>query len=260
MITKHIKFNNTVLPDYKIIVGLTSWPKRINDIKQTIHSIVHQSYKPDEFYIVLSEKEFPNHETDLPQFILGYVNNYDYVKLIWTKDNLRNFKKNLPLIKKYIDDPKAILCIIDDDTYYKPTYLEYIVTKFIEANKFNKQTITWNFPWEHGLWKNDEPARRLVGGFSIYLASFFKPIVYAVTEDDLETYKYLSEDMWITYNLRQSGIMIKILPYEDLSKRFYYTTIEDQDALRFTHIKYTTAEKTRLLKLCYNSHLKDNSI
>ena len=59
--------------NYRIIVGLTSWKKRINVLEPTIKSICEQIRTPDIFYLVLSKKEFPNLNTDLPKYIFVLV-------------------------------------------------------------------------------------------------------------------------------------------------------------------------------------------
>ena len=44
----------------EIIVSLTSYPKRINKIKQTLDSIFNQTIQPDKILLWLSNSEFEN--------------------------------------------------------------------------------------------------------------------------------------------------------------------------------------------------------
>lgn len=238
----------------KIIVGLTSWPGRINFIGQTLDSIVKQEILPDEFYLILSEKEFPNKEADLPKYILDFKDQYSFFKIEWTSDNLKNFKKTLPLIKKYINDTSVILYIIDDDVYYEKNYIKDTLKEFLLANTEKNTVITWNFPWNRDSWVRHPEKQRLIGHFSIYRPCFFKPIVYSIKESDLYEYEYLSEDNWISYNLRQNNINFKMLPYEDLVPLYKYTKTEKISPLNKIHHNIRLAKIQAFIKLCYNKY------
>lgn len=257
MIIKQKVFSKFVNKN-KIIVGLTSWPKRINGINDTLISIAAQTIKPDEFYLILSEKEFPNKEKDLPDYIIEFKNHHNFFKIEWTKDNLKNFKKNLPLIKKYNSDPNVILYIIDDDIYYKEKYIEDTLRCFLEVNESRNAVITWNFPWTSGGWVNNEPGRRIIGSYGIYRASFFTPITWTITEEDIARYNYFSEDFWITYNLHFNGVKFELLPYEHLTNLIEFTDTEKLSPLREIHNKYTPEEKLRNFLDCYNRHKHKN--
>ena len=48
--------------DTKIIVSLTSFPERMDDVHYTLYSLLNQEFKPDEIILWLSQEEFPNKE------------------------------------------------------------------------------------------------------------------------------------------------------------------------------------------------------
>ena len=56
----------------KVIVSLTSYPKRITDIQYTLFSIFNQTFKPDKIVLWLTEEEIPNREMDIPNHILKF--------------------------------------------------------------------------------------------------------------------------------------------------------------------------------------------
>lgn len=250
-------FNYTrYVSNSKVIVGMTSWPNRIQFIQPTIFSIINQVYTPDLFYLILSEKEFPNKEKDLPQYILDFKNQYNFFKIEWTTDNLKNFKKNIPLIRKYFNDTSVVLYIIDDDIYYKKFYINDTLKRFEKLNQKNPTVITWNFPWTNGTWNNDPEGRRLVGSFEILKPQFFKPIVYSITESDLNRYEYLSEDNWISYNLQKNKITFELLPYNNLMTYIEYTNAQNIDALSWKQGKIEYNKILGYVKNCYDLHSK----
>ena len=57
-----------------IIVSLTSWTKRIGNVKAVVESLIDQSLKPDRIEINLSIDEFPGRMNDLPDDLIKLVN------------------------------------------------------------------------------------------------------------------------------------------------------------------------------------------
>ena len=51
----------------KVIVSMTSWPKRINNIPTELNSFINKDTPPDLIKLNLCETEFPNKENDLPK-------------------------------------------------------------------------------------------------------------------------------------------------------------------------------------------------
>lgn len=97
----------------KIIVSLTTWEKRINNIPAVLETIYSQTLLPD--IVVLNVSE----EMQIPDSIMDYIikhkielNHVSYKTV---------YKKIIPTLFKYPDD-----CIIniDDDWLYPPTMIE----------------------------------------------------------------------------------------------------------------------------------------
>lgn len=111
----------------RIIVSMTSWKKRINNVSNTINSIVENSFRPDLIVLNLSLEEFPNKEKDLPDEILQFQKD-KILEIEWVKGNTKAFKKIIPTLRKYPND--AIICIDDDFIYPKD-----FISTFVEAHK-----------------------------------------------------------------------------------------------------------------------------
>ena len=50
-----------------IVVAMTSWVKRIKNVKPVVENIMKGTLQPDRLYLSLSIEEFPNKEIDLPK-------------------------------------------------------------------------------------------------------------------------------------------------------------------------------------------------
>lgn len=105
--------------DVKIIVSLTSFPERMEDIQYTLYSLLNQEFKPDELILWLSQEEFPNKEKDLPQVVLKFRENGLQIK--WC-ENLYSYKKLIPTLKEY-KNCNCIIVTADDDIYYEKNWL-----------------------------------------------------------------------------------------------------------------------------------------
>lgn len=102
----------------KIIVSLTSFPERMDEIRFTIFSLFNQSFKPDEVLLWLSYEEFPNKEQDVPQDVLDFKDNGLTIK--WC-ENIKSLKKLLPTLKEY---PDGFIVTADDDIFYPKNWLK----------------------------------------------------------------------------------------------------------------------------------------
>lgn len=103
--------------DPKVIVSLTSFPKRIKEIHLCIKTLLNQAYKPDAVILWLANEQFPNGEADLPQKLLK-LKKYG-LTIQWCND-IRSYKKLIPALEKY---PEAVIITTDDDVYYKKDWL-----------------------------------------------------------------------------------------------------------------------------------------
>mgnify|MGYP003303663931 CR=1 FL=1 len=107
-----------------LIVSLTSFPARINEIHYTIYSLLNQSLKPDKLILWLAEEQFPKKEDDLPNDLLQLKSNG--LTIEWCND-IKSYKKLIPALKDY---PTDFIVTADDDIYYHETWLEDMWKKY----------------------------------------------------------------------------------------------------------------------------------
>jgi hypothetical protein len=101
-----------------LIVSLTSFPQRINEIKYTIYSLLDQTVLPEKIVLWLAESQFPNKERDLPDELLAFKR-FGLV-INWCED-LKSYKKLIPVLEQF---PDHCVVVADDDIYYKKRWLE----------------------------------------------------------------------------------------------------------------------------------------
>lgn len=107
-------------PSANLVVSLTSFPARIQDVWITIESIFQQSVRPSRVVLVLAEPEFPGRR--LPNTLQRQVSRG--LQILWVDENTRSYKKLLPVRDSY---PQSRIVTLDDDVIYEPWRLERLM-------------------------------------------------------------------------------------------------------------------------------------
>jgi len=185
----------------KIIVSLTSYPKRIHEIKYTIYSLLNQEVKPDKLVLWLSKNEFPNREQDLPKELLKFLK--CGLTIRWC-DTLKSYKKLLPSLKSY---PNEVIVTADDDLYYPKEWLKLlydyhiqypneILTHRSRRISFNENNIKKYLEWE--LCQKEEEASFL-NFFTTGGGVLFPPNSLSKIVENKEIYEKIcptGDDIW----------------------------------------------------------------
>jgi hypothetical protein len=107
----------------KLIVSLTSYPKRYHLLQLTIRTLLRQSIKADQVILWVSEDDYGK----LPENIKYYKK---YGLNIFICKDLKSYKKIIPTLKAY---PKACVVTADDDIYYRRDWLKELVHAYQRA-------------------------------------------------------------------------------------------------------------------------------
>lgn len=193
---------NTIPREKKIIVSLTSFPARINDVWVSIETILRQTVKPDAVILWLTESQFPDKK--LPQTLMNLQERGLTVKFC---DNLRSHTKYYYTLLQHPDD---LVVTIDDDCYYPENTIESLLKLHREfpdaicANRAHKITFTQDgaiMPyrkWIHNYKGYRQPHHLLVatgvGGV------LYPPNVLAQTVFEKEVFKdicFYADDLWL---------------------------------------------------------------
>ncbi len=99
----------------KLVVSLTSFPKRICTIHLVIESILRQSLRPNKVLLYLSKEQFGDtvDESNLPKRLLALQKKG--LEIIMVDGDLRSYKKFYYAFKDY---PDSLVVTVDDDIIY----------------------------------------------------------------------------------------------------------------------------------------------
>lgn len=134
---KH-QINSTQKNNPKIIVSLTSFPKRINRLWIVIETLLRQTKKPDLIVLWLSKNQFPTLNS-LPKKLLKMQDRG--LEIILVDDDLRSHKKYFYILQHY---PNDFVITVDDDIFYSKHLIEALWKKKCEF----PDTIICNYAFE----------------------------------------------------------------------------------------------------------------
>lgn len=109
----------------EVIVSLTSYPARIDNLQPTLDSIFQQTHKPDKIVLWLAESEFTRKEEDLPAY-LNQLAKDGKIIIEWCHD-LKPHKKYFYALQKY---KNSIVITIDDDLLFNETMIERLLASY----------------------------------------------------------------------------------------------------------------------------------
>lgn len=169
---------NRVLPGYlskhreikrseenRIIVSLTSFPARIDNVWQVIVCMLNQTLQPSEIILWLSKDQFTTSDA-IPDSLRRLEG--DIFKIRMVDGDIKSHKKYYYVAKEYPDD---FVFLIDDDIYYSSTLLE----KTWAAHINHPNNVICNYGYHIG-YKRD-------GSFSEY--NSWEPVHHNSQDDDL---------------------------------------------------------------------------
>lgn len=104
----------------KIVVSVTSFPARIDNVWQVIACMLNQSLRPYKIYLWLSREQFPTEDT-IPVKLRNMQNHIFQIRLV--DGDIRSHKKYYYLTKDRTDE---LVFLIDDDIYYPTSLLEKV--------------------------------------------------------------------------------------------------------------------------------------
>ena len=125
--------NGRVQPD--VIVSLTSFPARMNQIWYTIKTLKLQSVKPEKIILWLSKDQFPNTISDVSEELREEIDEQFEIRFV--DEDLRSHKKYFYSFKEYAD---KIVITVDDDIFYNSRLLEYL----LKLHKINPDCVICN--------------------------------------------------------------------------------------------------------------------
>ena len=112
----------------KIIVSMTSFPRRIGVVSEALKTIAIGSLCPDGIILWLLKNEFPKGNDDLPASLLE-MSRDGLVTVRWCDNDIGSNKKYLYTMKEYPDDN---VITVDDDLYFSKDLVRSLYLTHLE--------------------------------------------------------------------------------------------------------------------------------
>lgn len=109
--------------EYPIIVSLTTYSYRINEVYLTIESLLHQTIKPNRIILWLDRK-FEN--TNIPIQLKNQEKRGLEIRFCM---DIRSYTKLVPTIELC---PDSIIVTVDDDIIYTPDFIEHLINHYMD--------------------------------------------------------------------------------------------------------------------------------
>ena len=104
-----------------VVISFTSFPARIADVWQVVKSLKNQTVLPEKIILWLSKEQFPT-KSAIPDSLWQEEDNLFEIRMV--DEDIRSHKKFYYIMQEY-PDKAFVTC--DDDTYYHPETLKYLV-------------------------------------------------------------------------------------------------------------------------------------
>lgn len=198
----------------RLIVSMTSFPARINNVWQVIESLIHQVRQPDIILLYLSKEQFPNTFMDLPAKLIKLQQRG--LKIEFVEGDIRSHKKYHYAFKEFYND---LVITVDDDIYYHPYTIDVLYNEYIKypsriiANntaviKYRDKVLLPYLAWDSHYVESEKSGNLLqigIGGV-LYDPSLLFADVFDI---DLAIHLCpLADDIWLNAMARLNKVQI----------------------------------------------------
>ena len=220
----------------EIIVSLTTFGKRINEVYLAIESIMQGTMKPNRIVLWLAEDEFK--DKTLPLTLQRQQKRGLQIEFC---EDIRSFKKIFPVMMKY---PDACIVTIDDDVMYEFDLLENLVNAHrtnpedVCACRIHRITLRHDrkpksyMEWQWQVWPDDKSNLNFLtsGGGALFPPHCFEKEFFN-KEAFLSLCPY-ADDVWINAMIWMSGRQIsKAFTHSKSGCDYIEISLEQNDAL-----------------------------
>lgn len=217
---------NKVLPHYlassrpdvggehvPIIVSFTSFPARINNVWKVVKSLKGQSIRPEKIILWLSKEQF-HHREDVPESLWKEVDDLFEIRMV--EGDIRSHKKFYYVMQEY---PDTTFVTCDDDIYYDPDFLKYLVDASrqfpgcVIANKTRQIGFAEDGTLKpYNEWKDEQTAFEAENLIQIGVGGVLYPpkALHELTlrKDLFFTLTPMADDVWLNCMARLNGTPI----------------------------------------------------
>lgn len=222
----HFNYSSVKVLD-DLIVSLTSFPARIDNVWMVIESIKNQSYLPQKIILWLSKDQFPTEDT-IPESLKCRIDNRFEIRMV--DGDLKSHKKYFYVFQEFHD---KIIITVDDDVFYHPDVIKHlyedhkkfpldVITNIASRPLYNNNTIVPYKQWKKVKEKycTNNLVQIGIGGV-LYPPDLNNPIL--LNEKLILELAPFADDLWLNAIMRLNGISVRkssfrYLPLGILSK------------------------------------------
>lgn len=210
--------STTTIKHNSIIVSLTSFPGRIEDVWKVISCIKCQTLLPKKIILWLSNEQFANKGT-LPDILLEMED--DIFEIRFVEGDIRSHKKYYYVAKEF---GSMFVVLIDDDIFYPPTMIEELFESYQKgegdvicrygyriARDDNGDLLPYN-SWPM-LYKEAFGSDVFFGsgGGTLFSPSSFNPELLNI--ERALSLTPIADDIWLNAMTRYSHLNVKMLKH-----------------------------------------------
>lgn len=196
----------------KIIVSLTSYPKRINTVWLTIETLLRQTVKPDKIILWLADTQFSGMDS-LPAELFGLQERGLTIRFC---SDLKSHKKYFYVMQEY---PKDIIILVDDDMFYPYDTIKQLMRMHKrypnDICTMTAQVMKPAFRSMPSEWRNPRCKEKLVHSDQIQIftgsGSLYPPHCLSNEAFDKEKIIKLcpyADDLWLTFMAKRNNTKV----------------------------------------------------
>ena len=190
----------------KVIVSLTTYPRRFGCVLQVLEPILRQTVAPDEIQLWLSEEEFFPLESSVEDKLDVLTKHGVEVK--WCSGNLRSHKKYYWAM---LGNPEDVIITIDDDLIYPLTLVQTLLeahyrwpkaiiasrTHMVKVDKEGAIApyVDWMFEQDASLYEERRDLLATSGAGTLFPPNVFDSA--ALDAEVIERFAPLADDIWL---------------------------------------------------------------
>lgn len=200
---------------FRVIISLTSFPKRLPTLHLVIESLLRQTVMPDKIILYLTQSQVPD-MTVLPKKLTDLQKRG--LEIILCPDEIRSHTKYFYAMQQYPDD---VIITVDDDLFYRSDLVEVhlknmekypncVIANWVKEIIPGKGKYT---EWPDKTGKLEKSKNYLILGVSsvLYPPHALHPDAFHV--ENIRNLSLTADDIWLTAMLLKQGTNIVFSGY-----------------------------------------------
>ena len=217
MFRKEVKYVKNHNLKKKLIISLTSYPKRFKTLPLVLNSIMKQTILPDKIILWIENSD----KKKLPATVL----NFKGIDVEFCENGLFSYKKIIPLLRKFRN---FYIITLDDDVIYSKDTVEKLVSnskKFpndVIANCIHKIKLINYYPISYKLWSRNHKKQTKFAFFTGAAGVLYPPNCFykdVLKKSCFKRLAPLADDVWLNWMVKLNNTNIR---FSQISNNYEY--------------------------------------